>query len=107
MDVINVVLGFVDGHYFIGKQADDLLYDCLVLVYNNDEKGTGVNFVNPIPFGFEQNDIGELYLPDIDISKFTYHINLNSDIKNAEAMIKYYHESVEYEKTKKQDHNLG
>jgi len=93
-------LGFANGHFFVGYYNEDTqcLDQCLVMVFNDGERGVTTNFVNPIPFSFTKDK--EMYLTSIPTRNFLYLVDLRKDIDDGESLIEYYKDSVEYEKSK-------
>ena len=83
------LLGFIDGVFFMGVSNDGFMVDVMALTFQEDgEGGTSMNLVNPLPMPFISD--GGLFLPKINVEKFTYFVNLNIDVDNQQGMIEYY-----------------
>jgi len=48
MEETKTIIGFADGYFFVGEKLDDMLTDCLAIVFANGDSGNGINLVNPI-----------------------------------------------------------
>jgi len=106
MEELKTIIGFADGYFFVGQKSNDVLIDCLAIVFSNNEKSNGINLVNPMPFTLFSkmnpvfNGMRYIYIPKIEISKFLYTIDLKDDIEDGDEFINYYKDSLWYELTK-------
>lgn len=106
MEETKTIIGFADGYFFVGEKLDDMLTDCLAIVFAGGENQSGINLVNPIPFSLVRKNSDIPFIPSIPLSKFLYIINLNDDIEDSDKFIAYYKENIkqEVDKYKKEEY---
>lgn len=100
MEETKTIIGFTDGYFFVGKKFDDILTDCLAIVFSNSDGGNGINLVNPIPFSLVRRKSNVMYIPSIPLSKFLYTIDLKEDVEDGEDFISYYRDNLNQELNK-------
>ena len=101
----DVFFGAVGSQFFIGTKNDSdskMVVNCLALVFSkgdDEDSGTNISLVNPMPLKFKTNDDSEMLMVDIHVDKFTYLYNLsNLTDEMAVRFIDYYIERVQYER---------
>ncbi len=97
MEETKTIIGFADGYFFVGEKLDDMLTDCLAIVFAGGENQSGINLVNPIPFSLVRKNGDIPFIPSIPLSKFLYTINLSDDIEDGGRFISYYKENIKQE----------